>query len=126
MSAVVLDASAVLALLQQEPGAEMVSKIMGKAIISSVNWLEVASKLGRTTPLEDVLAILEEIQLTVVPFDEAQAVQAFSIEATILPLKISLGDRSCLGLARSRNLPVVTADKIWQKLNIGVEVKLIR
>ncbi len=126
MTQVVLDASAVLALLHQEPGSQFVLNAMGSAIISSVNFVEVGTKLARNHSLADAMAILEELRLNIIPFDEEQAVEAINVVSMIQPVGLSLGDRACLALARSKGLPVLTADKIWKTLNVGVEVRVIR
>ena len=126
---VVLDASALLAAMLEEPGQEVVERALATAIISSVNFVEVASRLidGGLSPeeAEDDLATLE---LTVINFDHLQAIEAARLRALTRHAGLSLGDRACLALARVRGVPVLTADRAWAALaaDIGVEVELVR
>lgn len=124
-----LDASALLAAILEEPGQEVVERALPDAIISSVNLVEVASRLidGGLSPekAEEDLAAME---LTVIDFDQAQAIEAARLRALTRHAGLSLGDRACLALARVRGVPVLTADRAWAALAeaIGVEVELIR
>jgi PIN domain nuclease of toxin-antitoxin system len=127
MSKVVLDASAVLAVLRQEPGADRVLARISGAIISAVNYAEVVARLAsKGSDLSQVLIDLSNLLRDIRPFDQEQAQDTGMLEATTRPFGLSLGDRTCLVLAKSLGLPVLTADQAWAKLDIGVSIELIR
>ena len=127
MSSIVLDASAVLALTNAEPGAELVESRLGESVISAVNVAEVAGKYAAEgLPPERVRARLDSLDLRVVPFDETQAIDAGLLRAVTKPFGLSLGDRACLTFALLSGLPVLTAERAWARLDLGVEVVLIR
>ena len=127
MNKVVVDASAILALLNQEKGSEEISQWIGNAVISSVNLSEVVAKLAEGGVTEaDIEQILANLNLEVVPFSQEQALRAGILRPLTKSLGLSLGDRACLGLGISLNLSVLTTDKVWANLNLGVEVQLIR
>lgn len=129
MSKVVLDTSAILAYLFDETGAEQVAPILESnlGVISSVNYAELASKLvDKGMPLEAVISAIQNLELTFIAQDEQQA----QVNAELRPLSkafgLSLGDRACLALGLVQNLPVMTADKIWQDVPSKVVVQVIR
>ena len=125
---VVLDASALLALLHNEKGADKVEEAMlNKAVISTVNWTEVIQKaIAKNISIDDLDNDLAVVGLSFFSFDRQQARIAGSLWQQTKELGLSLGDRACLALAQHLDLPVLTADKIWQQLNIGVSIQLIR
>jgi PIN domain nuclease of toxin-antitoxin system len=124
---VVLDASALLAVLLQEPGAEMVERHLPSAMISAVNLSEViASGVVRGLQLESVIVGLTRLSLEAVGFDSEQAYIAALFRQATRSLGLSLGDRACLALGCVRKLPVLTADRHWSKADVGVEVQVIR
>lgn len=122
----VFDTSALIALIQKEEGADIVAKHLKGAIMSSVNFSEVAAVLARKMSREEILPLLTKLIGEIVLFDEVQALEAGLLYQQTKHLGLSLGDRSCISLALSRKLPVLTTDKIWQKLDIGIEVRVIR
>ncbi len=123
----VLDASALLALINQEPGSDRVAEVLQKSIMSAVNLSEVAAVLsGITIGEADIRMMLRELVAKVIPYDAEQAYTSAFLRKATKNLGLSLGDRACLALGRIKNLPVITADKIWQTLDCGVEIKLIR
>jgi PIN domain nuclease of toxin-antitoxin system len=127
MTAPVLDASAVLALLFDEPGAELVRGRVGQSLVSAVNYSETLGRaIDRGIPLERVAAAVSRLELTVVPFDAEAAEVAASLRATTRPHWLSFADRACLALGLSRSLPVLTADRSWGPLKVGVSVEVIR
>ncbi|MGD9890785.1 MAG: PIN domain-containing protein [Dehalococcoidia bacterium] len=128
MSNSVVDSSAVLTLVQNEPGAaEAASVVAAGALISSVNFSEVVAKLAdRGIPEREIRARLARLVLQIVAFDTDQALRAGMLRPVTREAGLSLGDRACLALAQGRNLPVVTADRTWQSLTISVEIRLIR
>ncbi len=122
-----IDASALLALLFAEPGAEMVADtIADGAAISTVNLSEVATVLVRHKhEPEQVLGPVRE-QLSVEPFTDADALAAAALYPKTASQGLSLGDRSCLALAQRLGAPAVTAEQIWAQLGLEIEVLMIR
>ena len=129
MSALVLDASALLAMLKLEPGGDRVAEVIGKARMSAVNYAEVVSYFVHAgTATEAVEAILNPLPIEVVPADRDLAILAGTMRATTADQGLSLGDRFCLALALRENLPAWTADRSWSTVaeRVGVEVVVIR
>lgn len=127
MPKMILDASAVLALLNQESGFHIVEQHISQGLISAVNLAEVITVLGHLgMPYSEAIVITDEILTHVVSFDKEQAGIAAELRNPTKAFGLSLGDRACLALARLKNLPVLTADSLWAKLEIGVSVQLIR
>lgn len=125
--AAVLDASAVLATLQSEPGADVVDAIAPRSIILSVNVCEVVTKLVLTgMPFADAREAVISLGIPSVPFDEELALLAASLVASTKKVGLSLGDRACLALAMSRGLPVFTTESRWERVALPVDVRLIR
>lgn len=125
---VVLDASAVLALLNNEPGADAVAARLEGASISAVNWSEVVQKaislgVDRAADMREDLAA---VGLVVRDFSSAHAEIAAGLWTSTREVGLSLADRACLALAIDSHVPVLTGDRAWQDLAIGVEVILIR
>jgi PIN domain nuclease of toxin-antitoxin system len=127
MTDVVLDASAVLAVLNGEPGAEAVWDCLPGAHLSAVNAAEVAAKLvDGGLGAEHAGQSLERLGARVVPFEAVDVVSVAHIRLATRSAGLSLGDRACLALARRLGLPAVTADRQWRGIQVGVEVRLIR
>ncbi len=125
--ALILDTSALIALMFEEPGADMVMALLPGAIMSTVNILEAATLLqARNIPIEVAAKEIDQLLAEIVPLEAPVAFLAASLYPVTKTYGLSLGDRVCLALAKLRHLPVLTADKIWQQLDIGVEVRLIR
>ena len=126
-SALVADASAVLALLQNEVFRGFDQQRVVGASISAVNLVEVLTKL-RSAGLDDKESesAVDALDLHVVPFDEGQARAAAHLWPLTKRVGLSLADRACLSLGIRLGKPVVTADCVWQNLDIGAEVLLIR
>src|SRR5262245_6031908 len=126
MNRYVLDASALLTVLNFETGAEKVTAILDRSLISSVNAAEVLSKLAdRGIPLKAVIEDFESLGLEIIDFDLAQAVIAAELRPKTKTLGLSLGDRSCLALALRENAVAITADRNWGKIK-WCPVELIR
>lgn len=124
---VVLDNSALIALIDDEPGAEIVQNVIFRAVVSTVTWAEAHSVLthrgmNSIIALEELRFALQEL----VPFTETQAQVAGALRATTKEAGLSLGDRSCLALALELKTPVYTADKAWKSIDVGCDVRLIR
>ncbi len=127
MNDVVLDASALCALLFKEKGMDRVAKLLDSAFISSVNLSETAAKaIEYGTRSEQATKTLDAFPLRVVPFDREVAYLAASLRAATRQAGLGLGDRACLALGLSRRLPVVTADRKWQKVNLDLRLEFIR
>lgn len=127
MASAILDASAVLAHIRGERGSDGIAQLSADAFMSAVNLAEVISKLmERGLSAEQADAIVYRYGFDVVPFDEALARRTGALRPETKSLGLSLGDRACLALAQREGLPVLTADRSWAKLAIGVEVKVIR
>lgn len=125
----VLDASAVIAALRGEPGADQVSARLDSSIISAVNYAEVVAALIRHGNTSDhALAIIRLLGCTVIAADEALAIDAGLMRAATDRLGLSLADRFCLALAKRLGSPALTADRSWAEIagELDVEVILIR
>jgi ribonuclease VapC len=125
---IVLDASALLALLNQEPGAEQLTpELLRSATTSTVNLAEVHSKLvSRGLPPDDAWeATLGPIS-EAVPFTSEHARLAGDLITKTRPLGLSLGDRACLALGLALRVPIYTADRSWHKLKLGARIHFIR
>ena len=128
MSKIVLDASALLALLNQESGAEQLTpELLRDATISAVNLAEVQTKLVREGGDPDeawelALAPISEAE----PFSSDQAKIAGTLVKETRPLGLSLGDRACLALAIMLKAPVYTTDKDWKNLKLGIRIHVMR
>ena len=121
----VLDASAVLALLQEEPGADEVESLLDAALMSSVNLSEVIQKAEQHgVHTEGLEYDLEALGIEFRDFDVGAARSAAELWSKGSGL--SLGDRACLGLAASERLPAVTADGRWSALRMPVRVRVVR
>lgn len=121
----VLDASALLAWLQTEPGAEMVEAELPSAAISSLNWSEVLQKsLAHGVEITGLREDMEALGLAIMPFDVEDAEQAARLWAPGSGL--SLADRACLALGLRHGVPVLTADRMWAQVSLGVDVRVIR
>lgn len=128
MSKVVLDASAILAILNREPGADKLTvELLNEAVSSAVNLAEVQTVLvmqggNPEDAWEDACSPLREA----VPFTPAQAKIAGSLVAQARAFGLSLGDRACIALGIELGAPVYTTDRAWKKLKVGIEVHLLR
>jgi PIN domain nuclease of toxin-antitoxin system len=126
MTEVVLDASAVLALIRDEPGAAQVAAQLAGATLSTVNLAEAVQRLADQWPDAQVSTVLGAFPCEVVDFDRATAMRTGLMRRVTKALGLSLGDRACLALAERLGRPVLTADRAWAELDLGVEVVLIR
>jgi ribonuclease VapC len=127
MTRSVLDSSAILAFFQKEQGWEKVRAVLPDGVVSSLIFAEVVTRLtlGGGKPSQ-IAAAWDDLQLIVEPFDDARARTAGLMVDKTRAFRLSLADRACLALARELKLPAVTADRSWRKVDLGVEVVLIR
>jgi ribonuclease VapC len=133
VSEVVLDASALLAYLNEESGAEAVEQALPNgAYISAVNWAEVLSKVAESGGEPEVLISDLEVcgllgqTLKVLPLLPEDGPAIACLRPLTKALGLSLGDRACLALGLRLGLPVLTTDREWQKLTLSVEVRVVR
>ena len=124
----VLDASAVLAWLQEEAGAEQVHAVLDGAQLSTVNASEVAQKLVQYgADGSGAVAQLVGLGVVLAPFTGEDALVAAELWPHTRAAGLSLGDRSCLALARRLTVPAITADQTWKELDLdGIEIEMIR
>jgi PIN domain nuclease of toxin-antitoxin system len=128
MNKVVLDASAILALLNDEPGAEKITpELLSRATAGAVNAAEVQTILVREggDPDESWALAVDPIP-SIEPFTAEQARIAGTLVRKTSPLGLSLGDRACLALAIALEAPVYTTDRLWKKLKLGIPIYVLR
>ncbi len=126
---VVLDASAVLALLFEEPGAEVVRAQLRTGVIGAANLAEVLAKLSdHGLPAVEAVRAVTILGLEVAPMTAAQAGRSAELRSLTRSVGLSLGDRACLALAAELGALALTADRIWDAVAVaaGVSVQVIR
>lgn len=129
MPRAVLDASAVLAVILEEPGAEVVVETLRSgAVMSAVNVAEVASRLHQDGWAEaEVAFAFDNLGIEVLPFDREVALLSGRYRTLTRRLGLGLGDRACLATGRVEEGPVLTADRSWLELGIeGLDIRSIR
>jgi PIN domain nuclease of toxin-antitoxin system len=127
VSSVVLDASALLAVLRKEKGAAVVERHLEGAVISAVNYSEVLKKTVEAGGMiEAASAFIEGLQLTIVPFGQPQAEVAANLFPKTRNKGLSFADRACLGLALELSLTALTTEEKWEQCDTGVKVVRIR
>jgi len=123
----VLDASALLVLLLDEPGATLVEEHLDAASMSAVNWCEAYGKLRAAgVPKPELSTGMADLGIAVVPFDTEQAYAAGDLLPHVQQAGLSLADRACLALALRLGVPAVTADTAWGNVSVGVDVIYVR
>jgi len=125
----ILDASAILAALYEEPGVTRVHEaLIAGAAMSTVNVAEVSAHLrAHDWTSGQVTDVFDDLSIEVLPFDRATALLSGAYRPRTDHLGLGLGDRACLATARRARLPVLTADRAWGRLKIrGVRIVLIR
>lgn len=127
---IVLDTSAILAVLFQEPGQEVVKAALGGgSAISAANLAEAMARLVKDgMPADQAERALYALPMTLHDLDHDLAIRTGAMFARTRAFGLSLGDRACLALAARERLPVMTADRVWAQAGpvVGVEVRLIR
>lgn len=125
----VLDASALLAYVFGETGADVVEQQLSESVMHTVNWAEVLSKLAeRGLMPEDALAQMDEAGITqLLRIDPGTPTDAAEVARLLTRMgDLSLGDRYCLALGRRLQIPVVTADQAWTRLALDLDIQCIR
>jgi PIN domain nuclease of toxin-antitoxin system len=136
VSRVVLDASAVLVLLNNEPGAEYVERVVVEsgAVVSVVNWAEVLTKGVEAGQSPEIVreyfarSAVVGVRFQIEPLTEEDADTIARLRPATRAAGLGLGDRACLALAKRLAAPVVTVDRAWATVSapVGVEVRLAR
>lgn len=123
----ILDASALIAFLHDEPGSDAVlDAIAQTAAISVVNWAEALSKVAADGDDPQQVAAGFEGTLILEPLTETDCIEIARLRPLTKARGLSLADRACLALAKRLDIPVLTADRDWGDLNLGITVQLIR
>jgi PIN domain nuclease of toxin-antitoxin system len=127
MTDVVLDSSAIMAVVRSEPGAAVVAEAMPESLVSVVNEAEVIGVLIRygSSP-EAARDLVVELPYRRVDLDVGLARRAGMLWRDLRPRGLSLGDRCCLALAEREGLPAMTGDRRWVDLPIDVEIRMFR
>jgi ribonuclease VapC len=124
---VILDASAILAVLRNERGRDIVLPLMTGGRVSSVNLIEILTRLvDLGAPPSIAYQEVSGLGLTIEPVDADLAFDAANLRPLTRAFGLSLGDRVCLALARRLQVPVYTADRVWAELKLGIEIVVIR
>jgi PIN domain nuclease of toxin-antitoxin system len=127
MSAAVWDASALLLLLQQEPGWQELGPRLPEGAMSSINLSEVAAKLMESGGAPGMTReVLDGLPVEVHDFTADLAYQVAELRGPTKHLGLSLGDRACLALGVSLRASILTADRAWLGLDLGVEIEFAR
>ena len=123
----VLDASALLAFLLDEPGQDQVDAVLFEAVMSSVNWAETTQQLvKRETNISGCRQELESLGFSIVPFDAVAAEQTAQLWPIARQYGLSLGDRACIALGMALEVPILTGDRIWVEACPSSSIQLIR
>jgi PIN domain nuclease of toxin-antitoxin system len=123
----VLDASAVLALLNRETGWQRIETVLPRAAIATPNLAEVLTRLvDAGIPENDAWHAVELLDLETVPFTGGHARTAAQLRPAARGSGLSLGDRACLALALALKKPVYTTDRSWARLDLGIDVHVVR
>lgn len=127
MSDAVIDSSVLLAILLDEPGADVGAALSAGAAMSAVNLAEVAARMmDKGAPPASVENAVETLAIAIVSFEREDALSAAGLRTATQRLGLSLGDRACLALARRMGTIVYTADRRWAELAVGLQIRLIR
>ena len=128
MNEVVLDASAILAIIFDEPGKEKLTpEILDRSVVGTVNLAEVQTKAIKKGLEPEVAWETASVLVSAVePFTADHARIAGDLITTTERYGLSLGDRSCLALAIALNAPVYTTEQLWRNLKVGVPIHVIR
>ena len=123
----VLDASVLLAIVSDEPGADTALELSRQANLSWINAGEVLTKVvDRGGSIDDAMELFTGLNLTFHPFGEVDAIVVAELRPLTRSLGLSFGNRACLALGRRLALSVLTAEKRWPELDLDIDIRLIR
>ncbi len=123
----VLDASAILALLLDEPGAARIEAVLGSGCVSAVNVAEVITKLmDKGFQRQQALGLWSGLGATVVDYTAEQAIETGLLRTATAEAGLSLGDRACLTLAARLGATALTTDRAWTRVQLGIAIELVR
>ena len=123
----VLDASAILAVLNREPGADIVLASLAGSVISAITLTEVVANLAdRGADEISIRRTIGQLGMRVIPFNDDRAYRAGLLRPLTRAQGLSLGDRACLALAQEYGLPALTSDRNWSRVTIDVDIRQIR
>ncbi|MEP6601521.1 MAG: type II toxin-antitoxin system VapC family toxin [Nitrospirota bacterium] len=127
MGQIVIDASALLALLFGETGHEMVDAALDHGVMNAVNLAEVASRLFFLGADEQTTRDrLGDLPVEIIPFTAEHAYRVGLLRVSTKAQGLSLGDRACIATAEELNLPALTSDQSWSRLKLKIPVQVIR
>ncbi|MDN2567480.1 type II toxin-antitoxin system VapC family toxin [Aquibium sp. A9E412] len=123
----ILDASAVLAILHDEQGADVAIEHLPGSMMSSVNAIEVGTRLvDNGMSADDAWTALDLLNITIRDFDSELAQTAIALRTVTRAKSLSLGDRACIALALREGRPALTTDRSWGDLDVGCPIEIIR
>ncbi|MEO0683783.1 MAG: type II toxin-antitoxin system VapC family toxin [Cyanobacteria bacterium J06649_11] len=126
-SAVVLDASAIIAVIKEEPGHEAVMPFIRNAVVLSVNFSEAVAYFAKHIVDDQVVSkVVQPFARAVVPYGFEESFLAGKLIRDTQQHGLSLGDRACIALGMVRKTSVITTDRAWAQLDVPIEIKLIR
>jgi ribonuclease VapC len=127
MSNIVFDASAIIAIINDEVGGKEVISYLKNGVMSAVNFSESVAFLNRASlSIDEARQIIKDLLADIILFDEDQAYLAAELKSSTKKFGLSLGDCACLALAKLRNLPVITADRAWKEVDLGIKIIFLR
>lgn len=127
MAKAVLDASAILAWINEEPGSDKVDRVLNDGVVSTVNLSEAGAILIDRGVPEDQVEYAVDLGVKVIAFDHKQAIAASRLRVLTKPYGLSLGDRCCLAVGWILKLPILTADLQWKNVKVeGIKIRFIR
>lgn len=127
MSGSLLDASAILALVFKEPGAEVVASALYGASVSTVNLSEAGAKMiDRGFDPDNAVGLLQTLGLRVISFEAVHAEKAARLRSNVTRQRLSFADRACIATAALENVNALTTDRVWADLDLPCKVELIR
>lgn len=125
MNRYVLDASALIALINEEPGSDHVKKFLSGSIMSAVNISEVVAVLTKLDiPQDSIQTVIRNLVHAIIPFDEEQAFISGYLYTDIHSKGLSFGDKACLSLGKKNDMTVLTSNPKWSEVGGGVSVEV--